>query len=243
MEDPLIVLQVEDTLFKVHKRLLTKSEVFLDMFKVAEVTKDKPEEGSSADHPIILECISASDFEALLAALYTGYHPPIPGQPAPILETPLLLAAFRLVQMWNFSDLRTYLLPHIEKALGDLDRIMFAREFDIQGWLAPAYKNLCQRSEPITIAEARKLGIDSLLLISHIREQFRPPKTAADPSATYCQSCAGVAHSSSSRTCTLCGNSASPSYRHTTDMQRTSTNTAMATKINQWVADGCVWKE
>ncbi|KAL5633930.1 hypothetical protein ACGC1H_005951 [Rhizoctonia solani] len=243
MEDPLIVIQVENTLFKVHKRLLMKSETFSDMFKIADITNDKSGEGSSLDHPINLETVSASDFEALLTALYSGYHPALPGQSAPKLETPLLLAAFRLAHMWRFSDIQTYLLPLVEKALGDLDRIMFAREFDIQEWLAPAYKNLCQRPEPITIEEARKLGMDSLLLIAHIREQFRPPKSAGGSSVVYCQSCAGVHHTSYSKTCTSCGHDAYPAYYHNNSALNISTSTAIATKINQWVAGGCVWKE
>ncbi|CAE6528694.1 unnamed protein product [Rhizoctonia solani] len=243
VEDPLIVIQVESTLFKVHKRLLMKSETFLDMHKAPETTDDKPEEGSSPDHPIILDSVSASDFEAFLTALYAGYHPSLPGQPAPKLQTPLLLTASRLAHKWNFSDLQIYLLPLIEEALGDLDRIMFAREFTIQGWLEPAYKNLCQRSKPINIEEARKLGIDALLMISHMREQFRPPKSANESKATYCQSCVGAECMYWSGTCTSCGGgTASSSYNHRVDPQGSSTSTALSAKINRWVADGCVWK-
>ncbi|CAE6528690.1 unnamed protein product [Rhizoctonia solani] len=190
MEDPLVVIQAEGTLFKVHKRLLAKSETFSDMFKIAEVANDKPKEGSSPDHPIVLESVPASDFEALLTTLYAGYHPNLPGQPAPKLEITLLIAAFRLVHMWNFADLRTYLLPLLEGALGDLDRILFSREFDIREWLAPAYKSLCQRPQPPTTEEARKLGVDSLLLILRMREQFRPPQSDHDSTTGYCGSCA-----------------------------------------------------
>ncbi|CUA75513.1 Plexin-A2 [Rhizoctonia solani] len=243
MEDPLVVIQVEDTLFKVHKRLLAKSETFSDMFKIAEVGNDKPKEGSSPDHPIVLESVSASAFEALLTTLYAGYHPTLPGQPAPKLEITLLIAAFGLAHMWNFADLRTYLLPLLEGSLGDLDRILFSREFDIQEWLAPAYKNLCQRPQPPTTEEARKLGVDGLLLILRMREQFRPPQSEYDSTTGYCRSCAGVYHYTGGLTCTSCKQWAKPAYARNSDTPNDPTTTALTSKIEQWVTDGCVRKE
>ncbi|KAH7338076.1 hypothetical protein B0J17DRAFT_660678 [Rhizoctonia solani] len=237
----LVVLQVEDTLFRVHKRLLLKSETFSDMFKVPKGTDDEKEEGTS-DHPIVLKGVAASDFEALLATLYASYHPTHPGQIAPGLENSVLLAAFRLVHMWNFSDLRVYLLPVVEGALGDIDRILFAREFDVQSWLAPAHKNLCQRPEPLTIEEAKKLGFDSLLLISRMREMFRPPGVASASTMICCQSCAGVNGSGSTMVCTTC-NQSSQCYSRVTTKHSASTTTALNAKINQWVVDGCVLKD
>ncbi|CAE7162883.1 unnamed protein product [Rhizoctonia solani] len=239
-DDTMVVIRVEDTLFRVHKHLLLKSETFSDMFKVPKVTNNKPEEGSSPDHPIDLISVSVSDFEALLTVLYAGYHPTHPGQLTPNFEPFLLTAAFRLVQMWNFSDLRTYLLPLVEGALDDVDRIVFAREFDIQNWLAPAHKNLCERPKPITTEEARKLGIDSLLFISRMRELFRPPGSA---DTFHCQSCAGVSYIGATRTCTVCNQSAYPSYCRVTHAHTASTTKALTTKVDQWIANSCVWKE
>ncbi|CAE6451034.1 unnamed protein product, partial [Rhizoctonia solani] len=61
---------VEDTLFNIHKYQLLKSETFSDMFKVPKVKDGEPEEGSSLDHPIVMESVKASDFGALLRVLY-----------------------------------------------------------------------------------------------------------------------------------------------------------------------------
>ncbi|CAE6469466.1 unnamed protein product [Rhizoctonia solani] len=94
------------------------------MFKLPKGRADEPEEGSSPDHPIIMEGVTASDFVALLKVLYARNQP--------VLEASLIIPAFRLVNMWNFSELCTYLLPLAGKNLDDIDKIMFAREFRIK---------------------------------------------------------------------------------------------------------------
>ncbi|CAE6519073.1 unnamed protein product, partial [Rhizoctonia solani] len=62
----LVAIQIEDTLFNVHKYQLVKSEVFSDMFKMPKAEGSGPEEGASPEHPIVLKGVAASDFAALL---------------------------------------------------------------------------------------------------------------------------------------------------------------------------------
>lgn len=40
------------------------------MFNMPKEESDEPEEGSSPEHPIVMEGVKASDFEALLTVLY-----------------------------------------------------------------------------------------------------------------------------------------------------------------------------
>ncbi|KAH7338070.1 hypothetical protein B0J17DRAFT_660650 [Rhizoctonia solani] len=115
------------------------------MFKIPKPEGDEPEEGSSPDHPIVLKGVTASDFIALLTVLYTSRQFSIDQR---TLKAPLIIPAFRLANMFNFSDFRTYLLPLAERNLSDVDKIVFAREFDIGEWLAPAHLRLCQREDP-----------------------------------------------------------------------------------------------
>ncbi|KAL5633933.1 hypothetical protein ACGC1H_005952 [Rhizoctonia solani] len=237
-DNTLIVIQVEDTLFNVHKYQLLKSETFADMFKLPKRADGEPEEGSSPEYPIVMEGVAAADFEALMTVLYASYfssHQPTP-------EASLIIPAFRLANMWNFSDLRSYLLPLAETVLSDIDKIVFAREFDIQSWLAPAHRNLCERPEPITTDEARKLGVDSLLLISRMRELFRPPGLNGQ-TVSYCQSCVGVYWTEDTTECAACNQSAYPTYYRTTDNHDDSTTIALTTKIDEWVANGCIMNE
>ncbi|KAG9082334.1 hypothetical protein FS749_006920 [Ceratobasidium sp. UAMH 11750] len=73
--------------------------------------------------------------------------------------------------MWNFAELCAYLKPLAERVLGDVDKIVFAREFGVTEWLVPAHVNLCLREKKITTQEASKLGLDSLLFVSRFREE------------------------------------------------------------------------
>ncbi|CAE6432867.1 unnamed protein product [Rhizoctonia solani] len=151
-DNTLVAIQVENTLFNVHKYQLMKSEVFSDMFKMPR-TEGDAEEGSSPQRPIVMKGIPASDFADLLKVLYASLFSS--NQPVP--DAALLIPAFRLANILNFSELRDYLLPLAEKDLSDVEKIEFAREFDIKDWLAPAHMRLCLREKPLTTVEAKKL--------------------------------------------------------------------------------------
>jgi len=220
-DNTLVVIQIEDTLFNVHKYQLMKSKTFKDMFSVAEASGgDLEEEGSSPENPIQMLEVSASDFEALLKVLYATRFST--NQPDP--EASLIIPAFRLANMWEFRELREYLIPLAEKVLNDVDKIAFAREFDVKDWLAPALTRLCQRAEPLTSEESSKLGVDSLLLVSRIREEkLTPAKPLACPSGCGTQ-----------LTCTKCENHPDSSVSSLPDGE-------IEPKVKAWIDNGCVF--
>ncbi|CAE6524048.1 unnamed protein product [Rhizoctonia solani] len=240
-DNTLVAILVEDTLFNVHKYQLLKSETFSDMFRVPKSEDGEPEEGSSPEHPIIMEGVKADDFVALLKVLYASHFST--HQPEP--EASLIIPAFRLANMWNFSDLRAFLLPLAEKHLSDIDKILFAREFDIKGWLAPVHIRLCQRQEKLTTEEARKLGVDSLLLIARLGGQ-NSFKSNFINGQRYCTGCIGFTYSSSYSNCITCqGSSGYNGYFYYngggTLMVGNQTNPSIETEVNKWVEDGCVF--
>ncbi|CAE6524018.1 unnamed protein product [Rhizoctonia solani] len=149
-------MKIEKMLFNVHKYQLIKSQVFTDMFNAGKSDDDElePEPGSSPEHPIVVKGVAASDFAALLQVLYESHF----SRNQHVPETQLIIPSFRLANLLTFSELRTYLLPLAEKNLCDVDKIVFAREFGIKEWLAPAHVRLCQREKPLSTEEARKLG-------------------------------------------------------------------------------------
>ncbi|KAH7338065.1 hypothetical protein B0J17DRAFT_660628 [Rhizoctonia solani] len=216
------------------------------MFKLPKPEDDKPAEGSSPEHPIRLEGVSASDFAALLKVLYASQFSS--HQLAP--EAPLVIPAFRLANMFNFSELRAFLLPLAEENLGDVDKIVFAREFDIEEWLAPAHVRLCQREQPLNAEEAKKLGVESVLVLWRMREKHRTTRSSSlTVDRRYCSSCAGVSYISddSDSDCDECGTN-SRMYRYDgPGMAQTSTptidNAAVEAEIKRWVEDGCTLKD
>ncbi|KAH7338059.1 hypothetical protein B0J17DRAFT_660610 [Rhizoctonia solani] len=248
-DNTLIAIQIGKTLFNVHKYQLAKSEVFSDRFKRPK-QGDGPEEGLSPEQPIKLKGVSASEFAALLRVLYASHFSS--NQPAP--EPPLIIPAFRLAYMLNFSELRTFLLPLAEKNMNDVDKIVFAREFDIKQWLIPAHVQLCQRENSLNTEEARKLGVDSVLIISRMREQHRSviQTSALIVGQCYCHICGGMSHKNGgySQACSGCGGIDGTAYLRyngssLTAQSGTATinSTAIEAGVKKWVEDGCTVKD
>ncbi|KAF8598506.1 hypothetical protein BDV93DRAFT_498621 [Ceratobasidium sp. AG-I] len=197
------------------------------MFEIGGEGKQDNEEGSSPENPIIMSEVAASDFEALLTILYASRFST--SEPDP--DASVIVPAFRLANMWNFIELRSSLLPLAEKALGDIDKILFGRQFNVEQWLEPAHTNLCQRPEPLTTDEAMKLGIHSVLLISHMREEFHPAKVASG--LTSCGSCLGY-NLNSNRWCSDC------SCHSIQLIAKPISHNKVQEKVKKWVKNGCV---
>ncbi|KAJ1305386.1 hypothetical protein OPQ81_000401 [Rhizoctonia solani] len=170
----MVIIQIENVRFKVHKSKLIKSETFADMFTVAANSNADSQimEGSSVEHPIKLHGVSASDFECLLTLLYESRYT----EQRVDLDISLALPAFRLAHMWNFTELQACLLPYLEENLNDVDKIVCAREFDIREWTIPAYIRICRRPEPLKSEEAEKIGLRGMLLILRLRD-IKDPAT------------------------------------------------------------------
>ncbi|KAG8683650.1 hypothetical protein FRC11_013258, partial [Ceratobasidium sp. 423] len=217
---------IENVRFKVHKSKLIESETFADMFTVAQNSNKDGQvmEGFSTDHPIKLEGVAASDFESLLTLLYERHYT----HQHPELDTSLVVPAFRLAHMWNFKELRQYLLPYLEKCLDDIDKIVYAREFDIKEWITPAYTRLYRRTEPLSTEEATKIGFESAMLIFRLREEKR---TVPD------QACCGRGLSMK-LSCNHCGHS----WRANINVSN-ETDQIIEDKIKAWEANGRVFKK
>ncbi|CAE6429061.1 unnamed protein product [Rhizoctonia solani] len=242
----LVAIQVENILFNVHKYQLEKSEVSSDMFMVPKAKGNEPEEGSSPDHPIVMEGIAASDFAALLTVLYAGQF----SNDQPVPEAPLIIPAFRLANMFNFSELRAHLLALAEKNLGDVDKIVFAQEFGVKEWLAPAHTRLCKREAHLSTEEAKKLGVDSVLMISRMREKYQCRATTAIANGIYCSGCIGVTYyGHGAYACRHCSTKATAHYLRYDGPGKLGeksnvklNETTLDAEVTKWVEDGYATK-
>ncbi|CAE7229614.1 unnamed protein product [Rhizoctonia solani] len=234
----LVAIQVENTLFNVHRFQLAKSENTWGKLRQAI-----EEEGSSPEQPIKLEGVSVSDFAALLKVLYNSPFPS--NQPSP--ETSLIIAAFRMADKFRFSGLRAYLLTLAEKELNDIDKIVFATEFYIKELLTPPYIRLCERAEPLNSEEIRKLGAESVSIISRLREQHRNRTVSFTVGYYYCYSCTGMKFENANdrngdRECDGCGTEIySSGLSYTGSEKRTQTvivdSSAIEMGVKKWVED------
>lgn len=162
----------------------------------------------------------------------------------PKREPGIIIPALRLAHMWNFSDLRTHLLPLVKSVLGCVDQIVLARELEIKEWLVPAHVELCQRKESLTKEEGTKLGMDSTIMITRQREQFHPSKSAPK-AGDYCYGCAGVSFGNYTPTrCGGCGMHLTTAFRYTTGPRASTApptdSGTLETQVRKWVEEGCV---
>jgi hypothetical protein len=73
--------------------------------------------------------------------------------------------------MWNFAELYAHLINVAERNFTSSEKILFAREFELDQWIIPAHIQLCRRHSPLNSEEAEHIGLSSLLFISRIREE------------------------------------------------------------------------
>jgi len=60
-----------------------------------------------------------------------------------------------------------------ETALQPVDKIVLANRFMVPTWLIPSYAALCERAQPLDMAEAEKLGLVAIVLLAQAREKVR----------------------------------------------------------------------
>ncbi|CAE6524041.1 unnamed protein product [Rhizoctonia solani] len=253
-DETLVVLKVENVLFKVHKYHLVRSETFSDMFKVPQRSGDSVE-GSTPEHPVVLDGVAATGFEALLTMLYARRCSTFQLQ----LTSSLITSAFRLAHMWNFFDLRSYLLAQAEASLSDAEKIVFAKKFSVRKWLAPAYLNLCRRSTPPTTSEATKLRLDDVVMIFRLRERYRVwdpmGRTNSSSSEKYCERCFGYSYhspkvevelppskfgwSTNTPKCSKCGVEVRSYFESNRSSELNSDDNSLEKEIEKWIEGGC----
>ncbi|KAH7338043.1 hypothetical protein B0J17DRAFT_660546 [Rhizoctonia solani] len=215
--------------FNVHKYQLK-------IFNMPKSVDGEPEAGSSPKHPIVVRGAVASDFAALLKILYASHF----SNNLPTIEIPLIVPAFRITNLLSFSELRAYLLPLAEKNLDDVEKIIFAREFDIKQWIAPAHIRLCKRGTVLSTEEARKLGVDSVLLIWSMREKHRGRGSAVSVGAHYCSSYTGLDYAEASTICSHCSTIMGDFYciQPSKMAEKPDTyNSALDNEVTKWVGD------
>ena len=72
--------------------------------------------------------------------------------------------------MWDFPELRQMAINGLSTQANLITKVVLARQYKIPKWLFAGYSGLVKRVEPISVAEAKKLGLDTAIRIFHIRE-------------------------------------------------------------------------
>ncbi|KAJ7612315.1 hypothetical protein DFH06DRAFT_1109508 [Mycena polygramma] len=180
IEDTMSVFLVGNQLFKIHRHFLVKeSQAFEWMFLCPPPAGGA--EGTSDERPIALADVTPAEFEALLDFFYEEKFQRCR---ASMREWINLLS---ISTRYDFQRLRDCAIDAIEHSkwpftLGSMhdnidpvEQIVLAEKHDIPHWLRIAYVQICERSDPLSESEARKLGYHTTALLARARETVRNP--------------------------------------------------------------------
>jgi hypothetical protein len=73
----------------------------------------------------------------------------------------------------NFSMrvIRDLCIEKLEPMVSGVEKVALAKECGILEWLLPAYMDLCQRMEPLTLEEGKILGVEAMVKIGELRHE------------------------------------------------------------------------
>jgi hypothetical protein len=83
----------------------------------------------------------------------------------------ILKSALRVATKFEHPTMRAFALAHLElENLAPIERIVMSRESNVPTWMERGLRELCARDEPISLAEAQILGIETFVGIAAKRE-------------------------------------------------------------------------
>lgn len=81
-------------------------------------------------------------------------------------------AILSISQRFAFDTVRKRCIEKLSPHKKDpVERVLFAWKYDIHDWLVQGFEALCQRSKPLSIEEAEKLGLHTATRLAHAREE------------------------------------------------------------------------
>ncbi|KAJ7876093.1 hypothetical protein B0H14DRAFT_2501466 [Mycena olivaceomarginata] len=165
-----VVFKVENALFKVPRFQFERhSGIFATTFSLPQSVEGA--EGSSDKTPFKLDGIKSLDFRRLLGVLYPMTRRPSPKTPT--LSKDEWISVLKLANLWDFIEVRNLAIEQLTSYAGSLDcieRILFARQFDVSAWLQSGYVELARRKAVVSAEEAGKIGWETALQICQLRE-------------------------------------------------------------------------
>ncbi|KAF8066541.1 hypothetical protein FPV67DRAFT_1195147 [Lyophyllum atratum] len=167
-----VVFLVEGHLFSVPRHYFAHaSDIFSSTFSLPP-RPDQIQEGSSDAHPFVLEGVTRDDFKGLLRVMYPLKLPHLGTDMA--LPRKDWIAALKLSTMWNFRNIRHLAIAKLslDITIHPVDKVVLAKEYKVPDWLLAGYHELVKRSAPIAPAEAVRLGLETTVLLFHVREDI-----------------------------------------------------------------------
>ncbi|EIW80323.1 hypothetical protein CONPUDRAFT_31265, partial [Coniophora puteana RWD-64-598 SS2] len=134
-------------------------------------------QGLNENRAIVLDGVSSCDFDQFLKLLYS--------QPIPLdidtntartklgLSVHEWMAALKISHhLWMMKIHQLSIDCMTDVAMDPVDKAAMALEYGIESWLKPSLNELARRPQPMTRADADRLGIDVILKMAEVRESI-----------------------------------------------------------------------
>ncbi|KAK0486332.1 hypothetical protein IW261DRAFT_1454958 [Armillaria novae-zelandiae] len=153
-----VVFLVENTLFNVPRYHFENfSEVFKTMFSLPQ-SDNIPVDGSSDEHPLVLQGVTAQEFRSLLGAMLL----PEP----PLLEKKAWIDVLKLSNMWRLLEIRKIALRQLnsgEDKLSHIEKIVWGRSYKVADWVITGYCGLVDHGQVLSLDEGARIGVPGVL--------------------------------------------------------------------------------
>ena len=109
-------------------------------------------------------------------------------------------SVLRLSTMWGFARIRAIAITKLsELSLDPIDKIILAKQHNVDEWLAPALNEVARREASLCLDDVTRLepvvGWDFILKIAQVREsQARDGANTTGNQRTYCGTCGFRGH-------------------------------------------------
>ncbi|KAF7986007.1 hypothetical protein HWV62_41336 [Athelia sp. TMB] len=155
MQDDMLVLAVEDYLYRVPRFFLNRETSYF---------ADKT---GCMDRPAILNGVNRAEFNTLLSFLINTKYDPVA---LSFQEWLAILSASTHFGMKSVRARAVTELSTLRCAIDPVEQISIAFRHQIPAWLTDAYISLCARETPLTPKEVKTLGSDISCMVMEARE-------------------------------------------------------------------------
>ena len=94
-------------------------------------------------------------------------------------------AVLDLAAKWKFESIRVFAIKQLEIIASPIDKIVIGRRHNVLDWLVNAYGAVCERTDALTLDEAKLLGMEDVVKISSLRQDIRDKRPLKPLSLTY----------------------------------------------------------
>ncbi|KAG6920041.1 hypothetical protein DXG01_010109 [Tephrocybe rancida] len=165
----MMVCKVKDTLFKIWDGSFRRHSEFFKNTSSSLLDIDKGIEGSDDEHPLVVDNVEAADFEKLLWIVYPSAIGTFKAKTAQDW-----IAVLDLATRWKFKDIRELSIKELSKFdIDAIEKIELQQKYEVKRqWAWSAFNALCSRTNGLDVAEGRRLGVETVIDISAVRERL-----------------------------------------------------------------------